>query len=176
VSGHDFSRAVKVAKTKRALAPARFSTYADACFRSPWKPTLIRRRLQYQVVGVLEFTPLARLLRVRAAAFSHAPPLLPSNLHSPSRRDRGIHPTERGNRGRHQKDRRQDGTQKAQAHGAQKSCAQGQAHHPARLAQEESQEDGPRPVEALRETGVRFHVSVVSFWRSSALSQKCASQ
>src|SRR5208337_263703 len=107
----------------------------------------------------LEFTPLARVLHVRTTVFSRSPSLLPSNLHSPSRRDCGIHPTERGNRGRYQKDRRQGGTQKAQAYGAQKGSAQGQAHHSARLAEEKSEEDGARPVEAVR-TGARCQVSV----------------
>ena len=40
-------------------------------------------------------------------------------------------------------------TQKGEAGLPQKGCTQGQAHHPARLKQEEGQETGARPVEAL---------------------------
>ena len=61
------------------------------------------------------------------------------------------------NSGRHHKDHGQSRTQEAQARGAQKSGPQGQAHHPARLAKEKSEEDGPRPVEAVKE-----HRTVIS--------------
>ena len=129
--------------------------------------------MQYLAAESIEFIAPSGLLPVSIIVFSRAPSLLPSNLHSPSRRDRGIHPTERGNRGRHQKDRRQGGTQEAQAYGAQEGSAQGQAHHSARLAEEKSEEDGPRPEQAVRTgvtfqvSGVRGQVSGVSFWRSS---------
>ena len=98
----------------------------------------------------------------RITVFSRTPSLLTSRVHSPSRRDHGIHTTERGLRGRYQENRRQGGTQKGQAHGAQKGRTQSQAHHPARLDEEKSQEDGPRPVETLTSS---YQPSALSFQR-----------
>ena len=51
-----------------------------------------RFRSHVRFSSVLKFIARAGLLRVRAAVFPRAPSLLPSNLHSPTRRANGIHP------------------------------------------------------------------------------------
>src|SRR5487761_2229062 len=52
-------------------------------------------------------------------------------------------------RGRYHQDRRQAGTKEAEADGTEKGSAEGQAHRAAGLQQEETEEVGAWPVEAL---------------------------